>query len=41
MLKAVEVVVGLTDSQFTEMVSGSLQPGMKLVIGIQQPQYGR
>ncbi|MGI8982519.1 MAG: efflux RND transporter periplasmic adaptor subunit [Pirellulaceae bacterium] len=41
LLKAVEVVVGLTDSQFTEMVSGSLQPGAKLIIGIQQPQYGR
>jgi HlyD family secretion protein len=40
-LKAVEVVVGLTDSQFTEMVSGSLKPGDKLVIGVQQPQYGR
>jgi HlyD family secretion protein len=40
-LKAVEVVVGLTDSHFTEMVSGSLKPGDKLVIGIQQPQYGR
>jgi len=41
LLKAVEVGIGLTDSQFTEMVSGSLQPGDKLVIGIQQPQYGR
>jgi HlyD family secretion protein len=41
LLKAVEVVVGLTDSQFTEMVSGSLQAGAQLVIGIQQPQYGR
>ena len=41
LLKAVEVVVGLTDSHFTEMVSGSLKPGDKLVIGIQQPQYGR
>ena len=41
LLKAVEVIVGLTDSQFTEMVSGSLQPGVKLIIGIQQPQYGR
>jgi len=40
-LKAVEVVVGLTDSQFTEMVSGSLKAGDKLVIGVQQPQYGR
>ena len=40
-LKAVEVVVGLTDSQFTEMVSGNLKAGDKLVIGIQQPQYGR
>jgi HlyD family secretion protein len=41
LLKAVEVVVGLTDSQFTEMVSGSLKLGDKLVIGVQQPQYGR
>jgi HlyD family secretion protein len=41
LLKAVEVVVGLTDSQFTEMVSGSLKLGEKLVIGVQQPQYGR
>ena len=41
LLKAIEVVVGLTDSQFTEMVSGNLQPGEKLVIGIQQTQYGR
>ncbi|MFN0021178.1 MAG: efflux RND transporter periplasmic adaptor subunit [Pirellulaceae bacterium] len=41
LLKAVEVTIGLTDSQFTEMVSGSLQPGDKLIIGIQQPQYGR
>jgi len=40
-LKAVEVVVGLTDSQFTEMVSGSLKAGDKLVNGVQQPQYGR
>ena len=38
-LKAVEVTVGLTDSQFTEMVAGDLKPGDKLVIGIQQPQY--
>jgi hypothetical protein len=35
----VEVTVGLTDSQFTEMVAGNLKPGDKLVIGIQQPQY--
>ncbi|MCE9528548.1 MAG: efflux RND transporter periplasmic adaptor subunit [Planctomycetales bacterium] len=41
LLRAIEVVVGLTDSQFTEMVSGNLQPGEKLVIGIQQTQYGR
>jgi len=39
LLKAVEVTVGLTDSQFTEMVSGDLKPGDKLIIGIQQPQY--
>ena len=41
LLKAVEVVVGLADSQFTEMVSGNLKAGDKLVIGVQQPQYGR
>ena len=41
LLKAVEVIVGLTDSQFTEMVSGSLKPSDKLIIGVQQPQYGR
>ncbi len=41
LLKAVEVVVGLTDSHFTEMVSGSLQVGEKLVTGIKPLQYGR
>lgn len=38
-LKAVEVITGLSDSQFTEMVSGSLKKGDLLVTGIQPPQY--
>jgi HlyD family secretion protein len=34
-LRAVEVVIGLNDSKYTEVVSGELQEGQKLVIGIQ------
>jgi HlyD family secretion protein len=34
-LKAVEVETGISDSYFTELVSGELKPGDKLVIGIQ------
>jgi HlyD family secretion protein len=34
-LRAVEVQTGLSDSQFTELVSGALKKGDKLVIGIQ------
>jgi HlyD family secretion protein len=34
-LRAVEVHTGLSDSKFTELVSGQLKPGDKLVIGIQ------
>jgi len=37
-LKAVEVVVGLSDSRFTELVSGDLKLGDKLVTGIELPQ---
>lgn len=37
-LRAVEVVVGLSESRFTEMVSGDLQPGDKLVTGIEPPK---
>jgi HlyD family secretion protein len=36
-LKAVEVVTGISDSQYTEMISGDLKKGQKLVTGI-QPQ---
>lgn len=39
-LRAVEITTGLSDSQFTEMVSGNLKPGDKLVTGIVIPQYG-
>jgi len=41
LLRAVEVITGLSDSQNTEMISGDLKPGDKLVIGIQQPQWQR
>jgi len=34
-LRAIEVQTGLSDSQFTELVSGDLKLGDKLVIGIQ------
>ena len=34
-LRAVEVQVGLSDSQFTELVGGALKQGDKLVTGIQ------
>jgi HlyD family secretion protein len=34
-LRAVEVVIGLNDSKYTEVVSGELQEGQKLVTGIQ------
>jgi len=36
-VKAVAVQTGLSDSQFTEMVSGELEVGDKLIIGIQPP----
>ena len=39
LLRAVEIVTGLSDSQHTEMVSGSLKKGDLLVTGIQPPQY--
>jgi HlyD family secretion protein len=37
-LRAVEVVVGLSDSRFTELVSGSLKVGDRLVTGIEIQQ---
>lgn len=39
-LRAVEIRTGLSDSQFTEMVSGDLKPGAKLIIGIEVPVSG-
>lgn len=39
-LRAVEVTTGLSDSQFTEMVSGSLKQGDALVTGIQATPVG-
>ena len=35
LLRAIPVVTGLNDSKFTELVSGEVKDGMKLVTGIQ------
>ena len=40
LLRAVEVVTGLSDSQHTEMLEGTLKKGDVLVTGIQPPQFG-
>ncbi len=40
LLRAVEVVTGLSDSQFTEMFEGTLKNGDVLVTGVQAPQFG-
>jgi HlyD family secretion protein len=40
LLRAVEVVTGLSDSRFTEMLEGDLKPGDRLVIGQLQPLAG-
>jgi HlyD family secretion protein len=37
-IKAVEVVTGLADGQFTELVSGNLKEGDKLIIGVEPPK---
>jgi HlyD family secretion protein len=39
-LKAIEVQTGISEGQFTELVSGDLKEGDKLVIGIQPPKPG-
>lgn len=40
LLRAVEVTTGLSDSQFTEMVSGTLKKSDVLVTGVQAPPIG-
>jgi HlyD family secretion protein len=35
LLRAIPVVTGLTDSKFTQLISGDVKEGTKLVIGIQ------
>ncbi len=40
LLRAVEVVTGLSDSQFTEMIEGSLKAGDVLATGVQASQFG-
>ena len=39
-LRAVEVVIGLSDSKYSQLVSGDLKVGDKLVIGVQQAVAG-
>ncbi len=39
-LRAVEVMTGISDYKFTEVVSGSLKSGQKLVVGI-EPKKGK
>lgn len=39
-LRAIEVTTGLSDSQFTEMLTGELKPDGALVTGLQLPQFG-
>jgi HlyD family secretion protein len=39
-LRAVEVVIGLSDSKYSQLVSGNLKVGDQLVIGVQQPLAG-
>ena len=39
-LRAVEVVIGISDSKYSQLVSGDLKVGDKLVIGIQQAVAG-
>ena len=38
-LRSVAVFVGLSDSKFSELIEGELEPGDKLVTGIQQPRF--
>lgn len=40
LLRAIEVTTGLSDSQFTELLSGELSVGDVLVTGVQPVQYG-
>ncbi|WP_010584513.1 efflux RND transporter periplasmic adaptor subunit [Schlesneria paludicola] len=40
LLRAVAVSVGLSDSKYSELVEGDLEPGQKVVTGIQQPRIG-
>lgn len=41
LLRAVEITTGLSDSKFTEMISGDLKSGDALVTGIQPPQFAK
>lgn len=38
LLRAVEITVGLNDSKYTELIAGKVEPGQKLVTGIQPKQ---
>jgi HlyD family secretion protein len=40
-LRAIPVITGLTDLKYSELVSGDLSPGDKLVVGIKPPELVR
>lgn len=40
LLRAVEVVIGLSDSSHSELISGDLTPDQKLVTGMRAPGFG-
>jgi HlyD family secretion protein len=37
LLRAIEVVVGISDNRFTEIISGDVKEGQKLVTGVKTP----
>ncbi len=38
LLKAIDITIGASDYQFTEVTSGDLKAGDELVIGIEKPK---
>jgi len=40
LLSAVEIVTGINDSEYTELVSGELKSGEQLVTGVRPKEYG-
>jgi hypothetical protein len=40
LLSAVEIVTGISDSEYTELISGELKVGEKLVTGVRPKEFG-